>query len=76
MMTDTLAHVIVSYAEFLEHRERRLKMAAAPKRPVDRGTIDVTAVSVVPVVPATPLVREDKNRYESPCRVKNPDRAT
>jgi hypothetical protein len=73
MMTDTLAPVIVSYAEFLEHRERRLKRAAAPQAPVDRGTIDVTAVSVVP---ATPLVREDKNRYVSPCRVKNPDRAT
>jgi hypothetical protein len=72
-MTDTLPRVLVPYADFLERRERRRQAAAARPRQDDEDTIDVTAVAVAPV---KPLLREDKNRYESPCRVKNPDRTT
>jgi hypothetical protein len=73
MMTDILSRVIVPYADFLERRERRRKVAAERHRQDDQGTIDIAAVSVTPVKPA---VGEEKNQYESPSRVKNPDRAT
>jgi hypothetical protein len=74
MMTDTLPRVIVPYADFLERRDRRRKLAAPERpRPDDQGTIDVTAVSVSP---AKPLSRDEKNQYDGPWRVKNPDRAT
>jgi hypothetical protein len=73
MMTDILSRVIVPYADFLERRERRRKAAAERQRQNEQSTIDVAVVSVAPVKPAS---GEEKNRYESPSRVKNPDRAT
>ena len=72
-MTETIPRVIVPYADFLERCQRRRQAAAARPRQQDQEAIDVTAVAVAPV---KPLLREEKFRYESPCRVKNPDRTT
>jgi hypothetical protein len=72
-MTDTLPHVIVPYADFLERRERRRRIAGELRRQDGQRTIDVEAVSVAA---ARPLSGEQKHRYEGPCHVKDTERAT
>jgi hypothetical protein len=52
-MTDTLPHVVVPYAEFLERRERRRRIAAELQRREGQRTIDVAAVSMSPAEPRT-----------------------
>ena len=71
-MTDTLPRVVVPYADFLERRERRRRIAEVEppeaQRPID--------VEVVSVGAARPLLRDKKPRNEAPDRVKTPERAT
>jgi hypothetical protein len=72
-MTDTLPRVVVPYADFLERRERRRRIAAEVEQPEAQRPIDVEVESVAG---ARPLLRDKKQRNEAPDRVKNPERAT
>ena len=65
--------VLVPYAEFLERRERRLRVASEITRQTAQRTIDVDAVAVAsgPQLPADETVPNESTR-----RLDNPDRAT
>lgn len=65
-MTVAWPHVVVPYPEFLEHRERRCRIAAELGRQDAQRTIDAKAV--VAAV-ATPLSTEPEFRHGFPCRV-------
>jgi hypothetical protein len=78
-MTETLSRVVVPYADFLEHRERRQATAAELERQNDHRTIDAQAVAS-PVsnegATATPLLNEETHRTESQAPVHNAERTT
>jgi hypothetical protein len=81
-MTDTFSRVVVPYADFLEHRERRRATVAEAERQNDRRTIDTQAVVVaLPLAggeaAATPLLSgEEEHRPESQVPVQNAERIT
>lgn len=72
-MTETLAHVVITFADFMERRDRRRRIAAELRQQDARRTIDA---EVMAVAVARPLSSEQKYWYEGPCRVKNAERAT
>ena len=72
-MAETLAHVVITFADFMERRERRRRIAAELRRQDAQRTIDAEAMAVAV---ARPPSSEQKYRYEGPCRVKNAERAT
>jgi hypothetical protein len=72
-VTDTLPHVVVPYADFLDRRERRRRIATELRPQDAQRPFDVEAVVVAG---ARPLSSEQKYRDEGPCRVKYPERAT
>ena len=72
-MTETLPHVVVPYAEFLDRCERRRRIVAELRWQDAQAPIDAeTAV----VVAARPLSIERTYRYEGPGRLKKAERAT
>ncbi len=68
-----LMAVLVSYAEFLERRERRLQVASEITGQIAQRTIDVEAVAVSS---GTQIPADETVRDESTNRVDNPERAT
>jgi hypothetical protein len=78
-MTDTLSRVVVPYADFLEHRERRRATAAEMERQNDQRTIDTHAVPS-PVssegADAAPLLSQETRPAENPAPVHNAERIT
>jgi hypothetical protein len=81
-MTDTLSRVVVPYADFLQHRERRRATTAEAERQNDRRTIDTQAVvSAIPLAngeaeatPAVSVEKEDRPGKQAP--VQNAERIT
>jgi hypothetical protein len=72
-VTGTLPHVIVPYADFLDRRERRRRIAGELKRQDAQRPLEAVAV----VVAASETVSSEQSyRYEGPCRVKNAERET
>ena len=61
-MTDTLPHVVVPYADFLERRERRLTIAAERQHQGGQPMIDDQALSGAV---ERPLPSEQKYRSEA-----------
>ncbi len=60
-MTDTLPHVVVPYADFIERRERRLTIAAERQQQAGQPMIEAQALSGAV---ARPLPSEQKYRSE------------
>jgi hypothetical protein len=80
-MTDTLPRVVVPYADFLAHRDRRRAMVAEIERQDVGRTIDTEAVSAAPMPPdegaiAIPRVSEEPHRSESQSPAHNAERIT
>ena len=72
-MTETLPHVVVPYAEFLDRCERRRRIVAELRRLDAQPLIDAEAAGVVA---ARPRSIERTYRYEGPGRLKKAERAT
>ena len=72
-MTDTLPHVVVPYADFLDRCERRRRIVAELTRQDAQPSIDAEAAVAAA---ARPLSIERKYRYEGPGRLKKAERAT
>lgn len=66
-------HVVVPYAEFLERRERRCRVASEFRRQDAQGTIDAEAVAVAV---ARPPSSERNSQHEGPGRAENAEPAT
>lgn len=69
----TRPHIVVPYAEFLERRERRCRVASELRRHDSARTIDAETVAVAV---ARPFSTEQKSRGEGLCCVKSAERAT
>ena len=72
-MTDTLPHVVVPYADFLDRCERRRRVVAELRRQDAQPSIDAEAAVVGA---ARPLSIERKYQYAAPGRLKKAERAT
>jgi hypothetical protein len=69
-MTDTLSHVVVPYAYFLERRDRRRRIIGELQQRDALRTVDAEAVAVA--VPR-PRSDEQEHRYEGPHRLDKVD---
>ena len=72
-MTDTLPHVVVPYADFLDGCKRRRRIVVELRRQDAQPSIDAEAAGVLA---ARPRSIERKYRYEGPGRLKKAEQAT